>query len=617
MHRSSVKHNKSLRQLKEIEGALRPPTPYLGIWSLILQISALLDLLSFVFVREELDKRDLSAEKSKNNHFIKRLLKDVPFLNHKEEIIKPEIHWVEQYQYVFNTFFCACWLIEGLRLAWTKANTSRSTAASNLQKQKATPIMKRPFVVFTLISCAYIFLLPMNSIQMFIAKRDDSEIVESHTDSGTFDYKEHNAFSLPYVIVIYFSSVVVKAAKAQLVPLRNHIAKFVMWNPLQTKRIVSQGITVFKSVKRGLPIFKAVQKIYKKMGKVIKYKKQRYRAKRQRRIQRILWSKMDKEERMLAAVKRLQSNFRKNQAMKKIAPKLKIAREKKLAKEEMVKKENTRSLLASSAKIDAQINEVLALNESMSATSESDHQLDKSLMYQELRKTAKSQKRIMAIIRPNSRFSIIWHFFVFFCIVFENTPKILPADSLNLEKNLEMIPEPITQYYTTHGLLTLNIIYLLDVLVDFFTGKFNDNGQLIPEAVIPRWLPFILKSLGNPLTASFVKATMNISFQYAGPARMIRWLIGFIFPFGNTILSGLIWSWFRLVQSFNGGEHLEHTESQYTTNQVRSVKSEENKSREIDETSNGNESKPKTKRKKKRKKKKTYASLVRNGTKET
>ncbi len=99
-----------------------------------------------------------------------------------------------------------------------------------------------------------------------------------------------------------------------------------------------------------------------------------------------------------------------------------------------------------------------------------------------------------------------------------------------------LFPQPILK---VPSLLpsVLNVIYLIDILVDFFTGRFDENGNLVPETFTARWIPFVLKTVANPLTSTTMKAILNSCFGYAGPARMCRWSIAFFIPFGNMVLS--------------------------------------------------------------------------------
>ena len=89
------------------------------------------------------------------------------------------------------------------------------------------------------------------------------------------------------------------------------------------------------------------------------------------------------------------------------------------------------------------------------------------------------------------------------------------------------------------------------LLLIFFTGRFDEQGELVPETFVARWLPLISKTLSNPITNTFVRASIALCFIHAGPSRMSRWIVAFIIPFGNEMLSIIVWLWLWLIQKCN------------------------------------------------------------------
>ncbi len=258
---------------------------------------------------------------------------------------------------------------------------------------------------------------------------------------------------------------------------------------------------------------------------------------------------MTNEERKLKAALRIQSNFRKQQAKLRVGALVEEKRKSQRRVSMKMEQERWRKRVEFHQKLD--------LNESLWSNLKQKEKERDGVNYdtlraieKELRNSIRFQRQFMAIIKPTSTFCIVWHSMVFGFIFLENIPKLLTLLGMN-EIN-KMIHSAIMPINNARILMALNVLYLLDVMVDFFTGRFNEDGELVPERVWIRWVPLISKTTCNPITASFVKAIGQLCFVYAGPSRMLRWLLTFIIPFGNYTLSMLIWLWLVLVQKFNG-----------------------------------------------------------------
>lgn len=521
-------------------------------WRYVLQCAALLDFTSFVLMQRHqlaIEALKLSSENSQNG--AKKLLKGIahrlqmlPLLSQlnerksESESLSPP-HWSETYQFIFNSIFCICWVVESIRFARKKGYACATSQQSQPQKKKSSLVMMmmmmKPFTVFIIVFTFYISLLPQNYFQA-IMSRLDNEVISM---------EDYGVFSLPYVLVIYFFTISKAFVKSKSIVLGRQATKFAIWHPLRSRKLVSDAITLLKIAKRTIPLIDISKKIMERFIKIMKLAKQRRELALQRKVHKTLWKKLSGKERKLKAVLRIQSNFRKRQAIKTVTPMLLKERKKKAAQIKKMKEKKLSHDKLEQDQLATRTSILMKMKQSPPSDSESEQKLALGLE-QDLKMRSTRMKRIMAIIRPNSRFCHTWHSIIFIIIVLENLHKFSSFLDMRL-----YLKESIGPDYITHGILMLNVIKLMDVLVDFFTGRFDEHGDLVPEAVIPRWLPFTLKSLGNPITNEMVKAFFTMCFSSVGPGRMFRWTVAFFIPSSNASLSMLVWCWIGLVETFN------------------------------------------------------------------
>ena len=565
---SQLLKSESGQLLQEIDRALtyKPSiSKYELWWRYLLHFAGMFDFVSFLLMRRHqsaIEALQLATQNSQPR--AKKLLKGVvnrlqmlPLISQLNELksesesLSPP-HWTETFQFISNSFFCICWIVESIRFARKKAYAYASTQKSNnskygiFQQKPKLPLKKKsswvvlmmilkPFAVFVIIFTFYISLLPQTYFQVIMSKLDNEVI----------SMEDYGVFSLPYVLVIYLVTITKASVKSKSVVLGKQAAKFAIWHPLRSRKLVSDAVTVLKILKRTIPLIDISKKIMERYIKIIKLAKQRRQLALQKKVQRMLWKKMDPKQRKLKAVLRLQANFRKQQAIKTVTPLLVKERKKKAAKMKKKKVKKLEHEQLDKDQLATQASLLMKMKQGPTSNNESEQQLARGLEL-ELRLNSLRMKRILAIIRPNSRFCHMWHSVIFITIILENVHKF--SSTLDMRSYVTGI---IGTEYVMHGFLMLNVIKLIDVLVDFFTGRFNERGELVPEAFIPRWLPFTLKSLGNPLTNEMVKAFFTLCFSSAGPGRMLRWAIAFLIPICNTSLSVLVWCWYGLVERFN------------------------------------------------------------------
>lgn len=573
-----------LNQLKRIDSLLLEPRHqtsifYFKTWNYTLQFVAFLDLASFLYAkklgveRKRITETIISNSTTKNRFmgrigslFSKLRHKDSGVVITQEEHLPPPLYWIESNQYRFDILFCIFWVIEGFRLAIKHARTYYHAEKKGRMQSKDGAISIRKKFTFCLIFASivflYILLLPIKWIQKFTSVFSTMGN-NADADMDVCESRDCNTFSIPYAIILYFMVPIVKAWKAfKGRSIIRHISSFltkipkiemtsyIIRNPIAFRRRIMQVITAIKSVKRGLPIIKAISKIRKKFIKVVKLKRQQYEAMKQRRIQKILWGKMTDEERRLKAVLRIQSNFRKHRSEKEVGKRVQLQRN--TSKEETIKlKQQTLMKRAESSRArDLRISQWSNLKERGDELDGEKKQILRSIE-KELFDSLKFERRVMAIIKPTSTFWGTWHSMVFVCIVLENLPPLLQL--LHLDEVHQMIRTSVLPEDNSFMVMMWNVIYLLDALVDFFTGRFNENGELVPEGFMARCLPLVSKTISNPITTTFAKSSLDLCFVHAGPSRMSRWLLAFIIPFGNRLLSIMIWFWYEFVQKCNGG----------------------------------------------------------------
>ena len=566
-----------IKLLKRIDSLLSEEISYFRIWSSILQLVAFLDLTSFIYLQKLLleQRRRIESSKSTTKTLLLKVVAMVGMVQKNSEPTVEEqqqLLWIETWHSRFDLLFTFCWILEGLRLALKKAK-HHYIKNENLGQQQIENlhIMKlswkgivKSYFMFMTIFLVHVVLLPTKWMQGFMSRQYEPNhpimSIITNPSMQICETKDCGNYSIPYLFFLYYMVPILKGFKGRALIMnlsRNfskvYTPKYVLRNPITFKRRIVQIITTVKSVKRALPTYRVFRTIWDKFRKIIILNRQRYQAMKQRKIQRILWKRMTDEERRLKATLRIQSSFRKMQAKQKVSIMIKQRRESSRLHLERVARGDMMKRIESNKALDLQANEYSILKANSNNWNRERVQVLRSIE-RELRDSVRFRRQVMAIIKPTSKYCTIWHSMVFGCIILENTSTIL--ELLRFEKTHQLIQNFILSKGNSYLLMILNVIYLLDVLVDFFTGRFNENGELIPESFTARWIPLILKWLGNPITASFVRATLDLCFVLAGPCRVSRWLLVFIIPFGNKLLSMIIWTWFGFVQVCNNSHYL-------------------------------------------------------------
>lgn len=104
-------------------------------------------------------------------------------------------------------------------------------------------------------------------------------------------------------------------------------------------------------------------------------------------------------------------------------------------------------------------------------------------------------------------------------------------------------------------LVLLGIICFLDVFITFFTGKYDENGTLVPKPFFERWIfpGLLLQLLVNPAmeeVCSLILLILDFSIHH-DPVRVLRWSLVLFWPFSIYTFRHLrkLWYDFATVQN--------------------------------------------------------------------
>jgi len=433
---------------------------------------------------------------------------------------------------------------------------------------------------------------------------------------GDFSSSETERYCVIVVILLQFKALLLHFLKYQIASLKTMFAKkiaprivrFAVWNPRLFKNRIASLLVLLRWVKYLIPLILKSQKIIKTFMNIIKIRKQRYQASKAHAYRRKVFYNCSLEKREELAAIRLQMRFRGKKARRE-AELLKNRERKMVGLIHSV-------LLARAAKAKVEVqrkkNELLKLTKKSSSRDGDKVRLKKLQL--ELGNISKEKQLKNMLLRPDSKFLIGWKVMFIICIAIEMAHKAFPPkladnmdEALSLQLNLEgvFIPERIEdwascmndtgeskrflglfdattandtfdssempwychtqcktlqsayihviQLLIQHSLSGMGIIFFLDVFVNFFTGIYNEQGFVVVNTFMPRWIfPGIgFQLLVNPKMED-ISILLKNGLQNPGPARLCQWVIAFVLPMLAMISYWLKWNvWMILVSSEN------------------------------------------------------------------
>ncbi len=267
---NQVKHE--LHQIKRINHTLlspHSPSQAFKVWSSILQIVAFLDLISFLYVNKIRLERERIEEILKARSRIRKLfiqgLTLIGFQSHESiDMHTSATHWIERVYPIFDIIFCICWILEGLRLAWKKANIhyvdmERISESSECWNRCIA------FIVFASIVLFYVMFLPVKWIAKVLKMDDHHGMISNLCKS-----KDCTTYSIQDLILLLYIIQPIKAINSRTMIMKltrklSKAARYVIKHPISIKRRIVQAIIAVKTIKRILPKYFLISNMQKRI----------------------------------------------------------------------------------------------------------------------------------------------------------------------------------------------------------------------------------------------------------------------------------------------------------------------------------------------------------------
>lgn len=390
------------------------------------------------------------------------------------------------------------------------------------------------------------------------------------------------------------------------------IIRFAILKPRMFKKRIASLLVVLRWLKYLIPIFQKAEKLFKTLFKIIRIRIERRERAKQKRLKKEKWDNHTAEQRLYAAACRLQACYRAKIARREIILKNIFDTGKK--RRGMMRIKDKLLLRAKNTKAEIRRKKNEFINLSVKSSTKVGDNLRLKKLQLELGSDCKKKELHKMMLRPNTKFIVGWKIMFMICIGIEMLQKAFPSEhvgnmdeatSLQLSLEAMFVPNRIEDWasctddtvggnrflgifhaseisatnnsselswycdapYTTiqsgyirfvqfliyNGLSCMSNIFFLDVFVNFFTGKYDESGFLVPNSFVPRWIfPGIgFQLLVNPKMKDLC-AIVKTFLNHPGPARLYQWLIAFVIPILAIVVYWLKWNvWMVFVSSEN------------------------------------------------------------------
>lgn len=175
-------------------------------------------------------------------------------------------------------------------------------------------------------------------------------------------------------------------------------------------------------------------------------------------------------------------------------------------------------------------------------------------LQEETEQRIKSEKERLMLLRPDSTFVFRYQLLYLACALIETVRRVLmPWLEKDVEPGEETLLQRMARFLLSRSHVVTHAVLCVGVIVWVFVGVPDPvTGRLVRRASLERWFyaGLLLQVFLNP---ALLEVKYLVKFiGRAGPGRVCRWWILFLFPLWRKVLIWLEWHiWMRLVQREN------------------------------------------------------------------
>jgi len=492
-------------------------------WYTLIAVVAILDFLGKVvgdyYKQENLTHDELVADENPLLFRFKKEKQKLAILDSDQPMIVDFIQFLDKYSIVIGIAFSLLWFANTFFVARKKRNEllrqlDRKRLLQNTKPKEEEKLLRKAnwvYFIAVVLQCA---LLPLSFYliihHLLTDQRSATDILLDEDETISFNFTtpdgkhdEVYSFSAPlgssglFVLCQYAGTLFVRLTglalrariKAIVVKISKRAAAFAIRRPRYFTRKVREFLRILRWVKYLIPLIATSNKLRGNMIDLFKKYSQRREAAKAEKARKLLWKKqlqtLPREKILEEAAIKVQRNFRRRQARKAVIAmqvlqgtaenlaamrvqhvfRIRLARarrrirQKKFELMELERKNNTKK-------------EGLKKNLKLAPS----HKQDIILSDEERRRMYELEDELMTeadtllnrkmLLRPNTKFAVIWKILFVVCVIFEisqlafkpilkNYVEEKTGEQMDIGKVLELnlVPTPVTEWKQCGGLL--------------------------------------------------------------------------------------------------------------------------------------------------------------------
>lgn len=442
-------------------------------------------------------------------------------------------------------------------------------------------------------------------------------LMNTTTDTENNAETEENTYSMDprhgilLAMLHYYLHAIYWAIEAKIGALRKSIiprlVRFFIKHPIRFSSRMRTYLRTLRLAKYLGPIFGACAKFMDNATELHKVFRQHFEAAMSRRRRKRKWQAMTPDQQMVAATVRVQSAFRGIQTRRSVLGFMTILKSRKTMVARRIQKVMRSSVVRAASRLDLKRLELEKLEEEARGAHFLGSQMriaDRRRMYQlqdELRETAYDLINKRLLLRPNTRFAVIWKVAFVLFVIMDIYQRAWPTQTAVIAMFLQDKLSPVTEWQECgmidartkgHFLLpvigglnklfrrqlvspsvlrwycdepfvslqsqavvvllylwsrrewTVGMVFYVDVVVTFFIGELHPKtGALVPKPFFTRWLfpGLLLELVVNPemeSTSRFL-GRLVIDIFRVGPVRVWCWTVVLFYPLFRIAIRNL------------------------------------------------------------------------------
>jgi hypothetical protein len=546
-------------------------------WRWLLGIAASCEFLSYLYSKTCVVVEEVVPQPQKRWGFFRR----------KETVEEPTIESVvSSFVSPWMTALYILYFLDSFFHAYEMRNRAfRMNEKERLLRGRKTPVYSNPSIVFVITLLLFWSFLPtwfwwqLSSFLQITTIYTYPELVKQ-------SIIKNPQYSLGYAVFVHclkrltanVKGELKAQLKMQLKSLSRQIMRFAVTHPRKFKRRYRTASTTFIWIKYLKPITRHLRMsdVVGATRDLLKAWKQDARKRYQHIRRRSMWAKLDSQVQRDVAALLIQRTYRaycsrkwmrlvRLEEEKREAQMILLVQEaiKKRAQEELEEQERALEELEAlqqrerkrrrSSMLRVSFNPQFSIMGQDQRTHDEQELRRKYQLQEDIQNRIKSERARLMLLRPDSRFAFHCLWIYVACAILETVhlmmlPRLIDDGSEEEERTKDSL-----RFIFHHSQSLVHVVLCFGVLIWSFVGAIDPvTGRLMQRPWFERWIyPGLLFNVMMNPALSEMKAVVKFIAK-AGPGRVWRWWLLFLFPISRRVVSWLEWKiWIRLVQREN------------------------------------------------------------------